>query len=337
MSRRTLFLMVLSLAAAVLVVLGIAVTPLLGLIPERTFGRNPAATVSLDLAGQVRELQVQAARLNAALKTQLDTIATLERRLADVQGDTGNDANTDRVRTERIAELEAVLDRERRRNGLLAAKAEALAAEQNDTVRTLAESRERREELERMLASRERDTDRQRGEWAEKFAQQRGLLDSREEEIRRLRNQLAERDNDIERLRTVIEAAGEQTESTDVPTKAPSAFKGTVMVLPSSEESVDIDRRDTLVSEGSASVAAGVTAYMAGDYDTAFANWQPLAEAGQARAQFHLGALYFEGRGVVRDLSQARDWLARAVANGSEPARSLLARVEAERTSQPSR
>ena len=45
-------------------------------------------------------------------------------------------------------------------------------------------------------------------------------------------------------------------------------------------------------------------------------------------AQFHLGALYFEGRGVRQNLGQARRWLSRALEQGDERARFLLGRVE---------
>jgi len=76
------------------------------------------------------------------------------------------------------------------------------------------------------------------------------------------------------------------------------------------------------------SVQAGIRAYETKNYARAYEVWQPLAEAGEARAQFHLGALYFEGRGVPRDLTQARRWLRRALEQGQERARFLLGRVE---------
>ncbi|MDG2270473.1 MAG: SEL1-like repeat protein [Alphaproteobacteria bacterium] len=75
-------------------------------------------------------------------------------------------------------------------------------------------------------------------------------------------------------------------------------------------------------------LGAGKRAYAARDYARAYALWRPLAEAGTPMAQFHLGALYFEGRGVPRDLSQARTWLNRALGQGVERARFLLSRVE---------
>jgi hypothetical protein len=76
------------------------------------------------------------------------------------------------------------------------------------------------------------------------------------------------------------------------------------------------------------SVQAGIRAYETKDYARAYDVWRPLAAAGEASAQFHLGALYFEGRGVARDLAQAQRWLRAALNQGQERARFLLGRVE---------
>lgn len=77
-------------------------------------------------------------------------------------------------------------------------------------------------------------------------------------------------------------------------------------------------------------VMDGVTAYEEGRYADAFRIWQPLAEAGNARAQFHLGALYFEGRGVAADMAMACTWLKRAAAGGYCCAGTVVRRVRDE-------
>lgn len=74
-------------------------------------------------------------------------------------------------------------------------------------------------------------------------------------------------------------------------------------------------------------VRDGVLAYQAGDYGRALAIWLPLAEAGNARAQFHLGALYLEGRVGPPDPEAAYLWLARAAAAGQAAAVPLRDRV----------
>ena len=46
-----------------------------------------------------------------------------------------------------------------------------------------------------------------------------------------------------------------------------------------------------------ADVTKGQDAYNSGDYQTAIAEWQPLAESGDAEAQFGMGLLYANGFG----------------------------------------
>jgi len=71
---------------------------------------------------------------------------------------------------------------------------------------------------------------------------------------------------------------------------------------------------------GAPSVRDGVLAYQAGDYERALAIWRPLAEAGNARARFHLGALLLEGRVGPSDPAAAYRWLALAVEAGQTAA-----------------
>lgn len=65
---------------------------------------------------------------------------------------------------------------------------------------------------------------------------------------------------------------------------------------------------------------AGMTAYDAEDYATAMREWQPLAEQGDAQAQYHVGLLYHKGRGVPQDDAQARKWYAKAAEQGQAKA-----------------
>ena len=51
----------------------------------------------------------------------------------------------------------------------------------------------------------------------------------------------------------------------------------------------------------SADFQKGLTAVQSGDYATALREWTPLAEQGNASAQFGLGLMYREGRGVPQD------------------------------------
>ncbi len=65
----------------------------------------------------------------------------------------------------------------------------------------------------------------------------------------------------------------------------------------------------------------GVAAYNRGDYATALREWRPLAEQGRAEAQFSLGQMYRNGRGVTRAYAEALKWYGNAAAQGHAAAR----------------
>ncbi len=67
----------------------------------------------------------------------------------------------------------------------------------------------------------------------------------------------------------------------------------------------------------------GMEAYDNGDYATALKEWRTLAEQGDAIAQYNLGLMYANGRGVPRDYVQARMWFNLAAAQDNETARTL--------------
>ena len=69
---------------------------------------------------------------------------------------------------------------------------------------------------------------------------------------------------------------------------------------------------------------AGVDAYLRGDYATALHEWRPLAEQGNARAQYYLGMLYSNGQGVPKDYVQARQWYEKSAVQGEAKAQYSL-------------
>ena len=69
---------------------------------------------------------------------------------------------------------------------------------------------------------------------------------------------------------------------------------------------------------------AGLDAYKRGDYATALREWRPLAEQGDASAQFQLGLLYDNGDGVTRDLASAHQWYEKSAAQGEAKAQFYL-------------
>lgn len=64
----------------------------------------------------------------------------------------------------------------------------------------------------------------------------------------------------------------------------------------------------------------GAAAYNRGDYATALREWKPLAKQGDAIAQFNLGAMYNNGRGVPQDYKEAVKWYRKAVEQGDSKA-----------------
>ena len=62
--------------------------------------------------------------------------------------------------------------------------------------------------------------------------------------------------------------------------------------------------------------AAAQRAYDNGDYETAYAQWLPLAEAGDANAQFAVGHMHANGFGVAMDDAETLKWYRLAAAQG---------------------
>jgi cell division septation protein DedD len=71
---------------------------------------------------------------------------------------------------------------------------------------------------------------------------------------------------------------------------------------------------------GASSVRAGVEAWQAGNYDEAIRTWRPLADRGDADAQYNIAQAYFLGRGVPQNMTLAEQWYARAARQGHEDA-----------------
>jgi len=57
-------------------------------------------------------------------------------------------------------------------------------------------------------------------------------------------------------------------------------------------------------------------AYANGDYKTAFAIWEPLAEQGSARAAMNIARMYERGEYVAQDSAMAAEWYRKAAEQG---------------------
>jgi len=65
-----------------------------------------------------------------------------------------------------------------------------------------------------------------------------------------------------------------------------------------------------------ADFAAGFMAFQRGDYTASRAKWLPLAEQGDAMAQYNLGVMYNSGQGVPQDHAEAARWFRLAADQG---------------------
>jgi TPR repeat protein len=70
---------------------------------------------------------------------------------------------------------------------------------------------------------------------------------------------------------------------------------------------------------------AGWDAFGRGDYQTALAIWQPLAEKGDVAMQLLVGSIYDYGQGVPQDDAEAAKWYERAAEQGDEGASYIIA------------
>ena len=72
----------------------------------------------------------------------------------------------------------------------------------------------------------------------------------------------------------------------------------------------------TSLSYGDEGYQTGMAAYQRGDYTTALKEFRPLAEQGNAEAQFQLGVMYHSGRGVIQDYVEAMKWYRKSAEQG---------------------
>ena len=73
-----------------------------------------------------------------------------------------------------------------------------------------------------------------------------------------------------------------------------------------------------------ADLQAGREAAERGDYATALKEWRPLAEQGDADAQYELGFMYTSGEGVTQDYAEGMRWWRLAAEQGNASAQFML-------------
>jgi TPR repeat protein len=96
-------------------------------------------------------------------------------------------------------------------------------------------------------------------------------------------------------------------------TKARSALLGIVIAIGAAAASLASPLED------------GLAAYNRGDYVTAVEYWRPIAQQGDAGAQYNLGIVYELGQGVLQDNVEAANWYRKAAEQGIAAAQFNLA------------
>ena len=101
--------------------------------------------------------------------------------------------------------------------------------------------------------------------------------------------------------------------------------------MPNAEESVEQIRAKAEQGDAAAQFNLGVIYYMGRgvqqDYSQAFSWYRKAAEQGHAMAQTNIGAMYENGQGVAQDFAEAARLYGLAAAQGNAAARTSLERL----------
>ncbi|MDZ4735019.1 MAG: hypothetical protein SGJ07_01605, partial [Rhodospirillaceae bacterium] len=81
-----------------------------------------------------------------------------------------------------------------------------------------------------------------------------------------------------------------------------------------------------------ASYSTAMQSYEEGDYQTAFADFELSANAGDAASQFMMGEMYAQGDGVAQNYVKAHMWYNMAASWGHDRANQARARLESRMT-----
>lgn len=72
----------------------------------------------------------------------------------------------------------------------------------------------------------------------------------------------------------------------------------------------------------------GQQAFQQQNYTQAFKTLKPLADKGNADAQYAVGYMYYYGKGVPKDVAQAMSWMSKAAQQGQPLAKQALAAIQ---------
>ncbi len=119
-------------------------------------------------------------------------------------------------------------------------------------------------------------------------------------------------------LEEELERALEIDLGTAVPAPAPEVEMDQAPIPEDESSEDDGDPTEDLMQDA-------LKAARAGDYEAALSIWEPLARAGNSRAQNNIGACFIDGLGVEQDYELARQWLELSAEDGDPVGRRNLA------------
>ncbi len=299
------------------------------------------------------EAENRIARLETELAQARSEVATLQGELTARQTASPSPA-ADADAENRIETLEAALaDSSVEREALVAEVAE-LSDRLAETIKLseelLEQSERARSDSENELAGLQQQLEQAIQTRDESRAQNEQVLRDGAAERSRLEQQVADLQTQLDAAQEQIQTAGSaaappQANRTPEPVRegqqsaqdtAPRAEQAAVPAdaatepTPSEPDSAKPDEPadEPVVSVSSVNaIAQGISAYRTENYRGAYEIWLPEALNGSPRAQFFVGALYFEGRGVSVDRVASYLWLREATRNNAPGASRLLERL----------
>jgi hypothetical protein len=288
----------------------------------------PVVTPGVEVAqaGRIAELETSLARRETELGELQNEVARLRAQPAPPP--------VDNAAGSRIAGLEAALAESSAELNSLQGEVVALSGK-------LAEAIQTRDDLRTQNDRARRDGENERLALEKTIADLRGRLEAAEQRARPQAPLGVARDDSPPTEQPAVSAPVEPEPAVaapepPTPTPSPAAEVSTptqpapappAPPAPSAAEPSETETQSDAVPATAGPITRGIAAYQAAEYEKAYEIWLPQALKGSTRAQFYVGALYFEGRGVPEDRVLSYMWLRAATKEDDPGAIKLLDRV----------
>jgi hypothetical protein len=273
-----------------------------------------APGVDVAQAGRIAELETMLARRETELGELQNEVARLRAQTAPPPVDNAADS--------RIAGLEAALAES-------TAELNSLQSEVVGLSGNLAESIQARDELRTQNDRALRDGEKERQALEKTIAELGGQVDAAEQRARPQAPLGVAREDSPSTGQAAVPVPVNPEPAAAAPLQPSATAEVRKPAEPEqpSAKSTEPETQTAAAPAPAGPITRGIAAYQAAEYEKAYEIWLPQALKGSTRAQFYVGALYFEGRGVPKDSVRSYMWL-RAATKGDDPgAIKLLNRV----------